>query len=60
VATTTKTRGSWIEELSIHYVPVTERHGKPRDQFTVWFAANLSAIGLFLGSLSIVLGLTLP
>jgi nucleobase:cation symporter-1, NCS1 family len=60
VATTTKTRGSWIEELSIHYVPVTERHGKPRDQFTVWFAANLSAIGLFLGSLSVVLGLTLP
>lgn len=49
-----------IEELSIHYVPATDRHGKPRDQFTVWFAANLSAIGLFLGSLSVVLGLTLP
>jgi NCS1 family nucleobase:cation symporter-1 len=60
VATTTQGKGSWIEELSIHYVPTTERHGKPRDQFTVWFAANLSAIGLFLGSLSILLGLTLP
>ena len=46
--------------MSIHYVPETERHGKPRDQFTVWFAGNFGAIGLFTGSLSIVLGLTLP
>lgn len=60
MTTTSQSKNSWIEELSIHYVPTTERHGKPRDQFTVWFAANLSAIGLFLGSLSILLGLTLP
>jgi nucleobase:cation symporter-1, NCS1 family len=60
VATSTQSRGSLIEELSIHYVPVTERFGKPRDQFTIWFAGNVGAISLFFGSLSIALGLTLP
>jgi NCS1 family nucleobase:cation symporter-1 len=53
-------RTPWIEDLSIHYVPKSERHGKPRDQFTVWFGGNFGAIGLFTGSLSIVLGLSLP
>jgi NCS1 family nucleobase:cation symporter-1 len=61
VATTSQEkRAPWIEDLSIQYVPTTERHGKPRDQFTVWFGGNFGAIGLFTGSLSIVLGLTLP
>ncbi len=58
--TSQQKRSPWIEDLSIHYVPETERHGKPRDQFTVWFGGNFGAIGLFTGSLSIVLGLTLP
>jgi len=61
VATTTRQqRSPLVEDLSIHYVPKTERHGKPRDQFTVWFGGNFGAIGLFTGSLSVALGLSLP
>jgi nucleobase:cation symporter-1, NCS1 family len=46
-----------IEQRSIDYVPPTERHGKVRDQFTVWSAANATALNIFFGSLAILLGL---
>jgi nucleobase:cation symporter-1, NCS1 family len=46
-----------VERRSIDYVPPTERHGKVRDQFTVWSAANATALNIFFGSLAILLGL---
>jgi NCS1 family nucleobase:cation symporter-1 len=46
-----------IERRSIDYVPPDERHGKVRDQFTVWSAANATALNIFFGSLAILLGL---
>jgi NCS1 family nucleobase:cation symporter-1 len=46
-----------VERRSIDYVPPSERHGRPRDQFTVWSAANATALNIFFGSLAILLGL---
>ena len=46
-----------VERHSIDYIPPSERHGKVRDQFTVWAAANATALNIFFGSLAIVLGL---
>jgi NCS1 family nucleobase:cation symporter-1 len=46
-----------VERRSIDYVPPSERHGKVRDQFTVWTAANATALNIFFGSLAILLGL---
>jgi nucleobase:cation symporter-1, NCS1 family len=46
-----------VEHRSIEYVPPDERHGRVRDQFTVWTAANATALNIFFGSLAILLGL---
>src|SRR5580693_8076433 len=46
-----------VEQRSIDYVPPSERHGRVRDQFTVWTAANATALNIFFGSLAILLGL---
>ena len=47
-----------IEERSIEPIPESERHGRPRDQFTLWFAANCTALNIFFGGLAISLGLS--
>ena len=46
-----------VEVRSIDYIPPSERHGRVRDQFTVWTAANATALNIFFGSLAILLGL---
>jgi NCS1 family nucleobase:cation symporter-1 len=48
-----------LEQHSIEPIPESERHGRPRDQFTLWFAANATALYIFFGGLAISLGLSL-
>lgn len=52
-------RALQIEEKSIHYIDPSERHGRVRDQFTMWFGANTCALALVFGSLAIIFGLSL-
>ena len=30
-----------VEKRTIDHIPVTERHGKARDLFTIWFGSNI-------------------
>nr|WP_244316518.1 cytosine permease [Providencia vermicola] len=34
------------------YVPENERHGKPRDLFTLWFCTNIAPLAIFVGATS--------
>jgi NCS1 family nucleobase:cation symporter-1 len=47
-----------IETHSIEPIPDSERRGRVRDQFTLWFAANSTALNIFFGGLAITLGLS--
>jgi len=38
-----------IETNGINAIPDTERHGKPIELFWIWFAANVSILGMFYG-----------
>jgi NCS1 family nucleobase:cation symporter-1 len=38
-----------IETNGINAIPDTERHGKPVELFWIWFAANISILGMFYG-----------
>jgi NCS1 family nucleobase:cation symporter-1 len=48
---------SQIELRSIDYVPPEERHGRVRDQFTLWFPLNANIFALVLGGVMVLLGL---
>jgi nucleobase:cation symporter-1, NCS1 family len=52
-------RALQLEEKSIHYIDPRERHGRVRDQFTMWFGANTCALALVFGGLAISFGLSL-
>jgi len=59
-----------IENHTVDYVPLAERHGKARDLFTLWFSTNIAPLpivtgamvvqvfhlNLFWGMLAVVLG----
>ncbi len=45
-----------LEEHHIDFIPATERHGKPRDLFFVWFAANLVIGTIITGALAVLVG----
>lgn len=47
---------SAIEIRSIDRVPASERHGRPRDQFTLWFGANAQITAIVDGALAVVFG----
>ena len=47
------------EDRSLSFVPLNERYGNPRDQFTLWFAANMLILTTVTGGLGIALGLSL-
>ena len=48
-----------IEDRTIQVVPETERYGRGRDLFTMWFAANIHPLALVTGALaSTVFGLS--
>jgi len=48
-----------VEQHHIGVIPESDRHGRPRDQFTLWFAANANVVNFTLGVLAIVFGLNL-
>src|SRR5437899_9734435 len=48
-----------IEVHSIDYIPIRERHGHVRDQFTLWFLGNAELATLVVGFIGISLGLNL-
>lgn len=45
-----------LERRTIDVVPDHERHGRPRDQFTLWFGANLQITAIVDGALAVVFG----
>src|ERR1700744_6729066 len=46
-----------VEVRSIDYIPPDERHGKIRDQFTLWFAATMNIFNIVLGGVAVFFGL---
>jgi purine-cytosine permease-like protein len=52
-------RGGLVEQHHVAVIPESDRHGRPRDQFTLWFAANANVVNFTLGVLAIEFGLNL-
>ncbi|MCI6411075.1 cytosine permease [Schaalia hyovaginalis] len=50
---------SRVEQRGIEPVPLEQRNGTPAQLFWVWFAANISILGIPLGATLIALGLNL-
>jgi nucleobase:cation symporter-1, NCS1 family len=48
-----------VEVRSIDYVPLDERHGRIRDQFTLWFGNCANIFNVVLGGVVVLLGLNL-
>jgi purine-cytosine permease-like protein len=48
-----------VEVRGIDHIPDDERHGRPRELFWVWFAANITYLYFLLGGFVLLLGLTL-
>jgi nucleobase:cation symporter-1, NCS1 family len=60
VATQQRLRGeraSQIEVRSIDQIPPEERHGRIRDQFTLWFGLNANIFPVVLGGVAVFMGL---
>lgn len=47
-----------VEVHSIDYIPVSERHGKPWNQTTLWFASNAILTTLAVGLIGLSIGLS--
>jgi NCS1 family nucleobase:cation symporter-1 len=45
-----------IERRTIDRVPEAERHGRPAQQFTLWFGANMQITAIVTGALAVLLG----
>ncbi len=41
-----------IEQYTIAAIPETERHGRPRDLFTIWFSSNIMPLTFVTGALA--------
>jgi NCS1 family nucleobase:cation symporter-1 len=52
-------RSSRVEVRSIDQIPSDERHGRVRDQFTLWFGLNANVFQLVLGGVVVFMGLDL-
>ncbi|GAB2491642.1 purine-cytosine permease family protein [Nocardiopsis aegyptia] len=48
-----------VEAHGIDHIPDAERHGRPRDLFAVWAAANVNYLSLVVGGVLVLLGLSL-
>ncbi|PIJ50417.1 cytosine permease [Erwinia sp. OLTSP20] len=44
---------SAVELSTIQPIPLSERHGKPRDLFTIWFGSNIMLLTVITGSLAV-------
>lgn len=51
-------RAARIEAHGIDHIPDAERHGKARELFSVWAAANVNYLSLVVGGALILMGLT--
>ncbi|MFF4319222.1 cytosine permease [Streptomyces sp. NPDC001568] len=52
-------RAGRIEAHGIDHIPDAERHGRPRDLFAVWAAANVNYLSLVIGGALVLMGLSL-
>ncbi|WP_406860438.1 cytosine permease [Streptomyces sp. HUAS MG47] len=52
-------RAGRIEAHGIDHIPDSERHGRPRDLFAVWAAANVNYLSLVVGGALVLMGLSL-
>ena len=48
-----------VEPYGIEQIPADERHGHPRQMFSIWFAINLNVVTWFTGFLGIEFGLSI-
>ncbi|WP_041259800.1 purine-cytosine permease family protein [Pseudofrankia inefficax] len=53
-------RAGRIEVRSIDRIPAEERHGRVRDQFTLWFALNANIFPVVVGGVTVFMGLSFP
>lgn len=58
-ATDSSTEALRLERHGIDFIPLAERHGRPRDLFTLWFGANAMAVTLATGAIAATTGLGL-
>lgn len=49
-----------LERHGIEHIPAQERHGRPAQLFSLWFAANLGFPAWYIGVLAVALGLSQP
>jgi len=59
VLTETRSEVLKFEGHGIDHIPLSERHGRPRDLFTLWFSANAMTITLATGAIAGTTGLGL-
>ncbi|MFV0137268.1 purine-cytosine permease family protein [Streptomyces sp. HMX87] len=52
-------RASRVEAHGIDHIPDGERHGRPRQLFSVWAAANVNYLSLVIGGALVLMGLSL-
>jgi nucleobase:cation symporter-1, NCS1 family len=50
--------GTAVERNGINVIAEAERHGRPRDLFMPWFAANISVLGISYGAFVLGFGLS--
>jgi purine-cytosine permease-like protein len=55
---TASDRASRVEAHGIDHIPEHERHGRPRQLFSVWAAANVNYLNLVTGGALVLMGLT--
>jgi NCS1 family nucleobase:cation symporter-1 len=48
----------YVENRHIDHIPAAARHGKPWQQLAFWIGGNLNVFNIFLGGLTVVIGLT--
>jgi NCS1 family nucleobase:cation symporter-1 len=53
----TPSQAELIESHGIDHIPETQRRGRPRHQFYVWFAVNMNPISIVVGALAVTAGL---
>src|SRR5258708_38394450 len=42
-----------LEQYTIAQIPASERHGRPRDLFTIWFSSNIMPLTFVTGALAV-------
>ncbi|GAA2103024.1 cytosine permease [Streptomyces albiaxialis] len=58
-ATPPSDRAGRVEAHGIDHIPEDERHGRPRELFAVWAAANVNYLSLVVGGALVLMGLSL-